>query len=444
MNLFTIAWKSIRQRALPSLLTSLNVALRVMLMVAVLVCAGVVNRAFSQKAIPYDLVIGPRGSALQLVLSSVYRIEPAIAKLPYNYLAELKKDKRITEAVPLVFGDFTKPEEGGFPIIGTTTGYFDMGVGPGIPFQIKGERIGGDFDAIIGSNVAAMNGWDLGAEFQLVHGGGESGHVHDETFKVVAILAPTQTANDKTVFIDIDGFFQIAGHEVKFDEVRTQLTQFWGSNSEKMASELATLDALQKERAAAPPDAHFHDTPDILKSLAAVLVRTRPNAPLDPINITAEMRNGYQAQAVNPVIIMQKLDKQLIGWVKEVLLIMSILILIVSGVSIFVSIYNSMSDRRREISIMRALGAPRSSVFSIILAESVLLCLIGGLLGLLLGHALVFIAAPIITAKTGLLLNPWAFELTELIVFPFLFILAVIVGFLPALTAYRTDVAKNL
>lgn len=442
MNLFTIAWKSIKQRALPSCLTSLNVALGVMLMVAVLVCAGVVNRAFSQDAIPYNLVIGPRGSALQLVLSSVYRIEPAISKLPYNYLAELKADKRITRAVPLVFGDFT--EEGGFPIVGTTSEYFDMGVGPDKPYQIKGERIGGDFDAIIGSNVAATNGWDIGSEFRLVHGGEDSTHVHDETFKVVAVLAPTQTANDKTVFIDIDGFFQIAGHEVDFDEVRTQLTQFWGSDAKKMREELATLEALRKKREAAPPDAHFHDTPDILKSLAAVLVQTRPQAPLDPINLTAEMRNGFQAQAVNPLIIMQRLTDQLIGWIKEVLLVMSVLILVVSGVSIFVSIYNSMSDRRREISIMRALGAPRSSVFSIILAESVLLCLIGGLLGLFLGHLLVFVAAPIITDKTGLLLNPWAFEWTELIVFPFLFVLAVIVGFLPALTAYRTDVAKNL
>lgn len=442
MSLIAIAWKSIRQRFLPSLLTSLNVALGVMLMVAVLVCSGVVDRAFSQVSIPYDLVIGPRGSSLQLVLSSVYRIEPAIAKLPYRYLDELKKDKRITQAVPLVFGDFT--EQGGFPIVGTTTEFFDMGATADEDFRIKGERMGGPFDAIIGSHVARKNGWDLGAEFKLVHGGEDSTHVHNETFKVVGILAPTQTANDRTVFIDIEGFFQIAGHEVDFDEVETQINQFWGSDPEKLEQELAILNKLREERAAAAPDAHFHDTPDILKALAAVLVRTREKARQDPINIIAEMRNGYQAQAVNPVIPMQRLNQQLVGNVRLVLLVMSILILLVSGVSIFVSIYNSMADRRREISIMRALGAPRSSVFSIILAESVLLCLIGGILGLLLGHGLVFIAAPIISAKTDLLLSPWSFEWTELVVFPCLFVLAVVVGFLPALTAYRTDVAKNL
>lgn len=442
MNLLTIAWKSVRQRALPSTLTSLNVALGVMLMVAVLVCGGVVNRAFSQQSIPYDLVIGARGSDLQLVLSAVYRIEPAIGKLPYKYLNEIQADRRVTRAVPLVFGDFT--EEGGFPIVGTTAEYFDMGVGPKRPFRIRGERIGGPFDAIIGHNVARTNGWDIGSEFRLVHGGEDSTHVHDETFKVVAVLAPSQTPNDKTVFIDIEGFFQIAGHEVKFDEVRRQITQFWGSDPEVLKRELKELDGLQKEREAAPPGTHFHDTPDILKALAAILVQTRPNSPMDPISLTTELRNGFKAKAVNPIIPMQRLNEEVVGNIRKVLLVMSVLILIVSGVSIFVSIYNSMSDRRREISIMRALGAPRSSVFSIILAESVLLCLLGGLLGLVLGHGLVFIAAPAITAQTGLLLNPWSFEWTELVVFPFLFVLAVIVGFLPALTAYRTDVAENL
>ncbi len=442
MNLVSIAWKSIKQRALPSTLTSLNVALGVMLIVAVLVCTNVVNRAFSQSAIPYDLVIGAKGSELQLVLSAVYRIEPAIGKLPYDFLNEVEADRRIVNAVPLVFGDTT--QQGAFPIVGTTDKYFEMGATPDTPFRIRGERIGGPFDAIIGNRVAGANGWDLGSEFKLVHGGEESDHVHDETFKVVGVIAATQTPNDKTVFIDIDGFFQIAGHEVDFDQVERQIRQFWGSEPKKLAAELKELAELRAEREAAPPGKHFHDTPDILKALAAILVQTRPESPGDPITMTAEYRNGFKATAVNPVIPMKRLNDELIGNLRLVLLVMSGLILAVSGVSIFVSIYNSMSDRRREISIMRALGAPRSSVFSIILAESVLLCLIGGLLGLILGHGLVFVASGVIARETGLLLNPWAFEPMELWVFPVLFALAVLVGFLPALTAYKTDVAQNL
>ena len=165
---------------------------------------------------------------------------------------------------------------------------------------------------------------------------------------------------------------------------------------------------------------------------------------MDTISLSSEYRNGFKATAVNPIIPMARLRNQFLGNIEKVLLIMSILILLVSAVSIFVSIYNSMSDRRREISIMRALGAPRSSVFSFILAESVLLCAIGGVLGVVLGHGLVFLAAGRIADETGLILNPWAFQWQEVLIFPVLFIMAVIVGFLPAATAYRTDVASNL
>jgi putative ABC transport system permease protein len=113
-------------------------------------------------------------------------------------------------------------------------------------------------------------------------------------------------------------------------------------------------------------------------------------------------------------------------------------------VGIFVSIYNSMSDRKREIAIMRALGARRGSVFAIILAESILLCVGGGILGVLLGHGLVFAAAPYVEAKSGIVMNPWAFEWRELVLIPALIVMASLVGMVPGMTAYRTDVAKAL
>jgi putative ABC transport system permease protein len=141
---------------------------------------------------------------------------------------------------------------------------------------------------------------------------------------------------------------------------------------------------------------------------------------------------------------MKRLLDNVVGNIQKGLVVMTTLIIIVSGVSIFVSIYNSMADRRREIAIMRALGASRQTVFTIILAESILLCFGGGLFGLLLGHGLVFVAAPIVAAQTGLLIDPYAFETIELVLIPSLIVLASIVGFIPGTTAYRTDVAVAL
>ena len=103
-----------------------------------------------------------------------------------------------------------------------------------------------------------------------------------------------------------------------------------------------------------------------------------------------------------------------------------------------------MAISRLRSAIMRALGARRQTVFSIILTESILLCVGGGLLGMLLGHGLVFLAAPIVEAKSGLIINPFAFEPMELVLIPALIVLASLVGFIPGMTAYRTDVAKAL
>jgi len=124
--------------------------------------------------------------------------------------------------------------------------------------------------------------------------------------------------------------------------------------------------------------------------------------------------------------------------------VLTAIIILVSGVGIFVSIYNSMADRRREIGIMRALGAGRHHVFGIVLAESALLCLGGAIAGWLAGHGLAVATAPWVIRQTGLLINPWSMNTLEFVLFPVVGGLAVLVGFLPAMTAYRTNVADAL
>jgi putative ABC transport system permease protein len=134
----------------------------------------------------------------------------------------------------------------------------------------------------------------------------------------------------------------------------------------------------------------------------------------------------------------------ILGGVRLLLLFLTGLIIAVSGIGIFVSIYSSMAARQREIGIMRALGARRQTVLSIILAESIILCLGGGLIGLLLGHGLVFLTAPTVEQMTGIIVQPWTFDPLELVLIPALLILGSLVGLLPGLTAYRTDVAEAL
>jgi putative ABC transport system permease protein len=147
---------------------------------------------------------------------------------------------------------------------------------------------------------------------------------------------------------------------------------------------------------------------------------------------------------VPPAQVITELFEGIIGNIQRVLLILAVLIIVVAGIGMMVSIYNSMSDRRREIAIMRALGARRGTVMMIVLFESILLALGGGAIGLLLGHGLTGALSPMIAEHTNVTISAMEFQTTETVLIPGLILLASIVGYLPAVIAYRTDVADSL
>ena len=178
------------------------------------------------------------------------------------------------------------------------------------------------------------------------------------------------------------------------------------------------------------------------REVTAILIRTAD------LSVTRSLQNtineGREAQAVLPVLEIYLLFEAIVRPIQTVLLVLTAMICVVSGVSILVSIYNSMSERRHEIAVMRALGAGRDTVMTIILLESVLLSLGGGLAGWLIAHALNAAAAPLIAAQTGVTIRFWDIELSEALLIPAILLLAIAFGFFPAVSAYRTDVGKSL
>ncbi len=455
MNLITIAWKSIRQRALASMLTALSVALGVALMVTVLVMYGVIDQSFNQTASGYDLIVGAKGSPLQLVLNTVFHFGKPVENIPYLYYKEIKENPRIAHAIPLAMGDTT--QEGGFRIVGTIPEFFGVEYMPGKKYGFyrrdgaqQDKFISRPFEAVIGSSVARANNWDIGSTFKPVHGvddGSGDAHVHDEEFTIVGVLAPTGTPNDKAVFVHLDGFFMIEGHEKPADEAAAKAKALAIARGEDPDAvvEPKTPDEEQHSTDAHGGHDHGHHhgpLPDEQKEVTAILIRCKSEI-VTP-QLQAVINDRPEAQAVSPVGQIRNLFSLFIDNVRLLLLVLITLIIVVSGVGVFVSIYNSMSDRRREIAIMRALGARRGSVFSIILSESILLCVGGGLAGVLLGHLLILAAAPYIELQSGLIINPWSFEPVELVLIPGLVVLASLIGMVPGMTAYRTDVAKSL
>ncbi len=439
MNLVTIAWKSIRQRWLASSLTALSIALGVALMVAVLVVNGVVTRMFNQNATGFHLIVGAKGSAMQLVLNTIYFLDRPIENIPYKYYLELKSNTAFAHAIPFALGDTT--EDGKFRIVGTMPEYFGLEYVPGKKFEFsQGKPLEGTFDAVIGARVARAYGWNVGHKFPIAHGG-NLGDIHDEKFTVAGVLAPTGLPLDRAVFIHYDGFYEIPGHGMTAKEAEI----------EKKARETGQIILPEPlaDTAAVPTAGKKEPITDEQKRVTAVLLQMRGkkgSAEQDALAyfMKPKINKSPIAQAVDPMEQITKLLRDVVGNIRIMLLVMTVLIIIVSGVGIFVSIYNSMSDRKREIAIMRALGARRRTVFSIIVAEAVLLCAGGGLAGLVLGHGLVFLASPIVEARSDIMIDPWFFETQELVILPALLVLAVVVGLVPGITAYRADVARGL
>lgn len=434
MPLWKIAWRSIQRRSLASVLTMVSMALGVMLVVAVLLIVGVVDASFkSNSSLGYDTIVGAKGGQLQLTLNTVYYLSQPVENLPFEFYEEfLPADKRNdgrdgeffkylnpeVPVVPVCLGDYFDQ----YRVVGTTADLFRLvydrernrtyEFADGGNFTGEGES--GVFEAILGAKVARDQGLGVGDKIQPAHGAPE-GKTHQQ-FLVVGVLRPSGTPQDRAVFVNMDGFNSI--------------------------------------------DDHIRD--DGKKEVTALLVDTKD--PFRSIQMVSLINEGNQAQAVKPVATIFTLFSRIVGPIRNLLLVITLLICVVSGISILVSIYNSMSDRKQEIAVMRSLGAGRSTVMTVVLLESVIISMVGGFVGWVAGHALIGLASGKIEAETGVVISaldlaPKMDELAYLLgpelasrinvsvevwLIPLLVILSIAVGFLPALSAYRTDVAQAL
>jgi putative ABC transport system permease protein len=287
----------------------------------------------------------------------------------------------------------------------------------------------------------------LGDVINPAHGDPE-GHGHGQGFTIVGILKPSGTPIDRAAFVNIEGFYLLDGHA---KPVGTEANSLGDRLHNAFKSAHEALHPV-------PPDPLALEE----REVTAFLVRTSDINP----RLVQRIDESPAAQAALPIFEIVTLFEYFVTPVQLLLLAVTFMICLVSGVGILVSIYNSMSDRRRDIAVMRALGAGRSTVFLVILCESLILAVGGGLLGMLLGHTLVGLAGPWVSDFTGVTVGfftltpgprlsellgvsnsgwPWDPVLSrELLIVPVMVVLAILVGLLPAVNAYRTDVSKSL
>jgi putative ABC transport system permease protein len=446
MPLWKIAWRSIQQRALASFLTGLSMALGVSLVVAVLVMSGVVGKSFQSSAgLGYNMIVGAKGSPLQLVFNTVYYIDKPIENIPYWYYQEFlpaakrqdEKDGKYSHqsdlAVPICMGDYFR----NFRVAGTTPAMLDeLEFSPDEKYTFaEGRNFKHDefFTGVMGATAAAETGMKVGDEFRPTHG--EGGHEHSP-FKLVGILNRTGTPADRAVFVNIEGFYLMEGHARPVAP---------NPNAAAPNADAAPANVPGNAVAGQPIP-----LPIDQREVTSILLRTKsPMAGAPPElfapGLAKNINKENFAQAVLPIGVISRFFDSIIGPLTYVLFVLAVLIVVVSGIGIMVSIYNSMSERRHEIAVMRALGAARGKVMLIVLVESILLALGGGLCGWVLGHLLIGLLSPWIAGATSVSVGYFKFAPQyELILIPALIGLASLVGFLPALSAYRTDVARAL
>lgn len=447
-----------RQRGVASSLTVLSMALGVAVMVGVMVVHSVTVKQFEGDAQGYHLIVGGKGGDLQLVLSTVYHLGELRYLLPYDYYREFTDGKYadlVEVAVPYCLGDSFDPRPGPdgpsgqlFRVVATTPDLFnkiDFGAeddGTPLKYEFReGENFRADhaYEAVLGSVVAARSGVKVGETINPTHGLSGRDAKHD-AFVVTGILETTGTANDRAVFVNLEGFYLGDGHALSKK-----------TTDERIIAGPTGPSAVEEPRGQLIPDVLYdrdgnqiEPLPAIQREVSAVLVLCK--SPIFPTVLTTQINKDQNriAQAVAPARVVTSLLEGIVGPLQIVLLVLTIMIVVVAAISILVSIYNSMSERAHDIAIMRALGASRMSVLVIVLGESVLLSLAGGLLGILLGHGLLAAAAPYVEAHAGVRLAFWEFDPWEIAVIPALVLLAALAGLLPAISAYRTDVAKSL
>ena len=466
-----------------SIQTNLSLALGVGLVAIVLSVYGVITEAFTRNAsVGYNLVVGPKGSPLQLTLNSVYYLSQPIENLPYTEYMEFYSqsdraamverfggDEELATrngryapyvaggyAIPLALGDYF----GEFRVVGTTPDFFEkLRHGPNVDEEFtfaQGRALQeftpehGYFEAVVGSRVAAEMEVGVGDRFYPTHGD-PTGHGHDLGFTIVGVMDPTGTPNDRAAFVNLEGFYLMDGHAkpVEEDESADEPTSAEESveeETEEQGDAVESAEAESAENASGSSSLFARDDYRLLsipeREVTSILVRN------GNLMFAPAMQNAINelpwSQAAAPIGEINKLMSLIVGPLLTALLIITLITCVVAAVGILVAIYNSMNDRRRDIAVMRALGARRDTVTAIILFESGLIAVIGGVCGWVLAHLAILSYSGQIEAQTGVQVGFLTISDFEIWILPLVFGLALIAGFIPAWTAYQTDVGSNL
>lgn len=409
-----LALKSLLNRRLTVALTALSIAVSVALFLSIEKIRTESKENFSNTLSGTDLVVGARSGSLNLLLYSVFRIGNASNNISWQSYQELSEDKSVAWSVPISLGDSHR----GFRVIGTTPAYFDhyqFGRERHLQFA-SGKRFEGLFDVVLGSEVARSLGYKVGDSLVIAHGTGEvSFSQHDDLpFTVSGVLAATGTPVDRSLHVSLAAIEAI--HTGWQNGVKLRGAKGFDQQT----------DALPEPET-------------ITAALFGMTSRLKTFA-------FQRQVNDYRSEpmmAIIPGATLQELWSML-SVLENTLLAISALVVLSGLLGLLTVILAGLNERRREMALLRALGAPAKHVFSLLCGEAALTALVGVVLGVCLHYGLILSLAPFLLERFGVLLNVSMLEPRLLLWLGGLVFVAALLGAIPAYRAYRQTLNDGL
>lgn len=413
MSPLKISWKSIWSKPLSSALNIMLIAFGTGILTILLLASTQISDKLENNSKDIDLVVGAKGSPLQLILSSIYYIDFPTGNIPLEEAMELAHSPFVKRAVPLALGD----NYNGVRIVGTDSNFVKV-------YNLKlqdGKFWKKEFETTIGSSVAKDQQLKVGDRFYGAHGLTGSTDVHKaHQYIVSGVLEPQGNVTDNLILTNVASVWEM--HEDPDHE----------HNKKEQHNEKERQDEKGQEREKEHQDEE--------RELTSLLIQYR--SPMSVVMFPRMVNGSTNMQAASPAQESTRLFS-LIGVGVDTLQWFAVLIMLIAAISVFVNLYNSLKEKDYDLAIMRTLGASRSKLFFIVLAEGILLTIAGTVIGIVLGH----IALQIIGAYQ----ESSQAKLTGVVLLPgeiYLFVAGLAIGIfaaiIPAIQAYKADISKIL
>ncbi|HAS6349161.1 TPA: FtsX-like permease family protein [Vibrio vulnificus] len=411
---FTLAWKSLCNRKATAVLTIMTVAISVILLMGVERIRTQAKESFANTISGTDLIVGGRSGQVNLLLYSVFRIGNATNNIDWKSYQEFAHHRAVAWAIPIALGDSHK----GFRVMGTNHSYFEhykYGSKQPLTFS-QGHEFHGLFETVLGADVAKQLGYRIGSEIIIAHGISDVGFSrHDNLpFKVVGILAPTGTPVDKTVHVSLEAIEAIHVG--------------WESGARMGPSP----DASQLEQKAFQP-----------KQITAMMLGLKSRIQTFALQREINTYNQEPLSAIMPGVALHELWGMM-SVAEQALMAVSVFVVIAGLLGMLSSLLTSLQERRREMAILRAMGARPRHVFALLISEASLLTFAGIALGVAGVYALLSVAQPIIQQQYGINITMTAISPHEWMLLAFVQIAGILIGFIPAIRAYKQSLSDGM